>query len=161
MTKIEIRPRFSLVVPLSPETILNRLRTYLEKPTAECTGTILNSYAILRVHDEQQHYWSPQLTIEVEAQDNGTLIRGLLGPRPVVWTLFASFYAFAIFAGLVGLIWGLSQWSLGITPFALWIVPIAIFLITIAYAIAYTGQKLGYEQMLLLRTFLDKSIGSN
>jgi hypothetical protein len=101
------------------------------------------------------------LSVEVEAQENGTLIRGLLGPRPVVWTLFASFYAFALFAGLVGLIWGLSQWSLGITPFALWIVPVAILLIIIAYGIAYTGQKLGYEQMLLLRGFLDKSIESD
>jgi hypothetical protein len=145
-------------VLISPEEVLNRLRTHLEKANAECTGTILNSYAILRVHDDQQHYWSPQLTVELEEHEKGTLIRGLVGPRPAVWTLFASFYAFAIFGGLVGLIWGLSQWSLGITPFALWIVPVALFLVIIAYSIAYTGQKLGYEQMLLLRSFLDSSL---
>jgi hypothetical protein len=161
MIKIQIRPRFRLIVPYSPSDVLERLRTEIEKPDAKCAGTILTGYAIFRIHDDQQHYWSPRLTIEVSEHEHGTLVRGLFAPRPAVWTMLASFYALTIFVGLVGLIFGLSQWSLGMSPYGLWVVPLSILLLVITYTIALTGQNLGLAQMHLLRSVLDKALGSN
>lgn len=155
MSKVQIRPRFRITVPMASEEILNRLRAYLEKPNSDCSGTILSDFAILRIPEEKQHFWSPRLTVAFEKEADGTLLRGLFGPRPAVWTMFASFYAFTVFAALVGAIYGLSQWQLGMDAWALWIVPTALVLLVIAYAIAYTGQKLGHDEMRMLRKILE------
>lgn len=162
VNRIEIRPRFELEVDLPPDEVLTRIKKGLSNPDADCTGKILNPHAVLQMHDEKQHYWSPQLTVEVETKstDNSSLLRCIMGPMPAVWTMFASFYALSVFIGLVGLVWGGSQWSLGMSPYALWLVPVSVIMISIAYVIALTGQKLGYDQMLVLKKFLVKSIDS-
>lgn len=160
MNRVEIRPRFDLRVDLSPDEVLRRIREELSKPGAECTGKILTPHAVLQMHDEKKHYWSPQLTVEVEDSDEGnsSLLRCIIGPMPSVWTMFASFYALSVFAGLVGLVWGGSQWSLGMSPQGLWLVPLSVIMILVAYLIALTGQKLGYDQMVLLKKFLVRSL---
>ena len=90
--------------------------------------------------------------------DGDTRIVGLFAPRPAVWTLFASFYAFTIFLAFVGFSWGFSQWSLDMAPTAMWLVPLALALLAIAYGIALTGQKLGAAQMTRLRTYLETAL---
>jgi len=161
--KVRIRPKFELNTSSSLEEIVNILREKLSNPNALCTGTILNNgYFILRIPDDQSHFWSPRLTIELEKQDdNSTLVRGLFGPHPAVWMLFAGFYLFFIFVGLVGLFYGLAQWSLKMPPSALWGVPISLVLIGISYGIALIGQNLGLEQMHQLRSFLERSLNSS
>ena len=44
------------------------------------------------------------------------------------------------------------------STFALWSVPIAALMIGSVYVVALIGQRLGHEQMVQLRTFLDDSI---
>ena len=158
MTKIAIRPRFRMKSHLSAEEIQARMDAALKAPQAPCEGTLLNHYAILRIPQEQQHYWSPRLSIEFYEADGETEISGLFSPRAAVWTLFASFYALTIFVGFVGLIWGLVQWQLNLTPHALWLVPISMFFLAVAYASAMAGQRLGGEQMETLRDFFQQSI---
>lgn len=160
MNRVEIRPRFDLRVNLSTDEVLRRIREELSKPGAECTGKIITPHAVLQMHDEKQHFWSPQLTVEVEETDKEScsLLRCIIGPMPSVWTMFASFYALSVFAGLVGLVWGGSQLSLGMSAHGLWLVPVSVIMILVAYIIALTGQKLGYDQMVLLKKFLVRSL---
>lgn len=122
------------------------------------SATILDRYAILRIPEEQQHFWSPEMTVSTEETEEGTILRGLIGPKPTVWTLFFSFYAFMAFIILIALIWGLSQWSLGHSPHVLWLVPIASLLWISAYAIALTGQKLSRTEMKRLISFLQEAL---
>ena len=63
-----------------------------------------------------------------------------------------------MFAGLIGIVIGLSQWSIGNYPSGFWLVPISILLIALAYLTAITGQKLSYKEMLFLRSKLDRAI---
>ncbi len=158
MKKIQIRPRIRFVVPFTPEETLNRIRSQIEKDSVPFTGTFRTGYATIRIPEDEQHYWSPELTIGLEKHEKGTLVRGLFGPKPAVWTLFASFYALSSFVGFIGLMWGSSQWSLGLSPYALWAVPIAILLLGSAYAIAYVGQKLGHEQIETMQAFLKETL---
>ncbi len=158
MVKPQLRLRFQMIVPLSPEGVLNRLRLQLEKPETEFIGTVASGSANLKIPPSLQHYWSPELSVAVEEHEEGTLVRCLFGPRPAVWTMFASFYGLNIFIIVMGIVFGYSQWSLDQTPYGFWIIPFALVFLGAAYVMAYIGQRMGYEQMLLLRSFLDGAL---
>ena len=162
MNRIEIRPRFEIKVDIPPEEVLKRIGNELDGPGANCCGKILEPHAVLQIHEHQQHYWSPQLTVEVErcGNENGSILRCIMGPMPAVWTMFASFYALSVFIGLVGVVLGGAQWSLDMRPYALWLIPVSVIMIVCAYLIALAGQKLGFEQMIQLHNFLDRSINT-
>ena len=153
-----MRPRFEMVVPEPPAQTLQRLHDVLRRADGPCTGSILGRHVRLRIREEHRHFWTPQLDVEVEAREDGSLVRGLFGPHPDIWTFFIATYAVMTFCGITGLIFGLVQWSLGWTPWALWSVPIAVLMIGSVYGVALIGQRLGHDQMVQLRAFLNQSI---
>ena len=161
MPLFRLRPRFRFIANFAMEDVTERLRAAMEAPDAPVAGKVLRDFAVLRVLPEAQHFWSPELTLQLHPQEDGdTLVRGLFGPRPSVWTGFACFHIFAIFISLIALLFGLSQWSLGIKPFGLWLTPIPLILTLSAFGIALIGQRLGEDQMRSLRMFLEEAVGS-
>jgi hypothetical protein len=158
MASIHLRPRFRTVVPIPMQELTDKLRAELEKENAPFTGKVLSEFVVLRILPKDQHYWSPELTLQLHKENEGTLIRGLFGPHPAVWTMFAAFYIFAIFLSLIALLYGLSQWSLDLEPYGLWLLPIPIVLMIGAYITAFIGQRLGHDQMELLHHFLDRTL---
>ncbi len=159
MNKVEIRPRFTLSVPYGKKEIISRLRAEVQKPDSGCKGNFVKPVAVLSVNDEDVHFWSPELGLEFEEEEEQTLVRCVLGPKSVVWTMFAAFYGFAVLIGVAGLVLGLCQWFLTMNAWGFWLVPLSITLLAGAYGIALTGQKLAYDQMVLLRRRLDKALG--
>jgi hypothetical protein len=158
MASIQLRPRFRAQTPLSLAELTSRLRTELERPDALFDGKVLKEFAVLRILAKDQHYWSPELSLQLEQLEDGTLVRGLFGPRPAVWTMFAGFYTFTIFLSLIALLYGLSQWSLNMVPYGLWMLPVPLVLLVSAYATALVGQRLGQEQMQELHHFVDQTL---
>ncbi len=156
MVSIHLRPRFRAQTPLSLAELTSRLRTELEKQDSLFDGKVLKEFAVLRILAKDQHYWSPELSLQLEQQQQGTLVRGLFGPHPAVWTMFAGFYTFTIFLSLIALLYGLSQWSLDMEPYGLWLLPVPLVLLLSAFAVALVGQRLGHEQMQALRDFVDQ-----
>lgn len=153
----EIRPRFKIETKMSIEDLVSKIDTALKTENAVCKGHVFHGYAKLYMPIETQHFWSPQLTITFENIDNQTIIRGLYGPQPAVWTMFVFFYAVLIFAILVISIIGLSYWSLGKSTYILWWIPILMTVLGGLYFIAYSGQQLGKDEMLTIHHFLEKS----
>ena len=130
----------------------------LEENKGSWNGKIVDNHVIIKVPKADQHYWSPQLTLELEDKEESTLIRGLFGPKPGVWTMFVFFYSAIGFLTLMGLIFGLSQMMLDMNPFGLWSVPAGGFLLIGLFIMSKIGQRLGQEQMrqmndLLLSSF--------
>lgn len=158
MNKVEIRPRFTLTVPFGKQEAIKRLKSELQKPDPECRGNFVKPVVVLGVNDEDMHFWSPELGLEFEEEENETVIRCVLGPRSVVWTMFAAFYGFAVLLGVAGLTLGLCQWYLGMNAYGFWFVPASVILLAAAYGIALTGQKLAYDQMVVLRRSLDNAL---
>ena len=155
-----MRPRFEMTVPESPSQALQRLHDVLERADGPCTGSILGRHVRLRIREDKRTFWTPQLEVEIEPRDEGALVRGLFGPHPDIWTFFIATYAVMTFCGITGLLFGLVQWSLDWSPWALWSVPIAALMIGSVYVVALIGQRLGHDQMVPLRTFLDQSLRS-
>lgn len=142
----------------APEIVKDKIKTRLVSKDALCTGKIVDNHVIFKIPVSQQHYWSPQLTLDLESKNGGSLIRGLYGPNPAVWTMFVFFYSMIGFLTMLGLIFGLSQMILKMDPYGLWAVPIGGFLLIGLFVISKTGQKIGQKQMHQLKDFLDDSL---
>ncbi|MCG8308120.1 MAG: hypothetical protein MI975_12065 [Cytophagales bacterium] len=153
-----IRPRFKEKLNLPPEEIIRKIQKGLEDNRESWLGKIVDHHIIIKIPAKDQHYWSPQLTLELEGQNGETLIRGLFGPKPAVWTMFVFFYSSIGFLTLMGLIFGLSQMMLNMKAYGLWAFPIGSALISGLFLLSKIGQRLGRDQMQRLVDLLHRSL---
>lgn len=159
MTSFRIRPRFRFISATSPEQIKKEMVEKLDTQHQTFVAKSVQGHFIVKIKGEEQHYWSPQLDIVFEKlPDGNTLIRGLYGPNPNVWTLFMFLYGSVI---LSILFWGIyegSQYSLGILTAFSWVIPILCGVGGFLYLVSQFGQKLGAEQTFALHHFLEESL---
>lgn len=153
------RPRFRRVLSIAPETLLSAFKERIAQSDM-VTGSVATHHVSIRVLKSEEHFWSPQLGLEIETDEGGSLIRGLYGPRPAIWTLFVFLYATFGIGTLAMLFWGLSQWQIDQYPWALWFVPGGILTIGGVYLLTQFGQKLGYQQLELLHEFFISTLES-
>ncbi|HFC00501.1 MAG TPA: hypothetical protein ENJ53_06820 [Phaeodactylibacter sp.] len=157
-----VRPRFKIKTTYTKEEIVEKMDTALNKEDAPCKGWVnIAGYGKLYMPQEEQHYWSPELSFSFSEMDEekGCTLSGLYGPRPAVWTMFVFFYFAIGFAAVAISIIGLSNLSLNKSGSVLWLVPILILTFLTLYLVAYMGQRLGHQQMVTLHQFLEKSTG--
>lgn len=154
-----IRPRIRLVTHHSPDQLRDIFKRKLNEYDSKIKGTVLTNYIYIAPVKKDQHYWSPQLTITIEEKEDGSLIRGLYGPKPSVWTMFVFFYSIIGFATLIVLMIGLSYWTLGKGTSIFWLALLLILLFLTLYLVAYFGQKFGQKQMIHLHHFIEECLG--
>lgn len=152
--KVILRPRFTLLLTSSAEKVLEEFRQS-NAADAGIVTKIIDHHVILKISKSNQHYWSPQLHLEIENCTSITKLNGLFGPNPTIWTLF-MFLKF-IFSGLfIGFgVWAASNYLLE-QPTAL---PITLSLLMCVfgigvYFIAQFGKKMGEEQMEQLYAYM-------
>ncbi len=158
-TPYRVRPRFQVETSYSVEDLAEKISIGLKKEDAPCKGKLIPGYATIYLPQKEQHYWSPQLSLTLEETENGSLLRGLYGPRPAVWTMFIFFYALICFAIFIISIVGLANLSLDKSGAILWLVPVLVVAFLSLYLVAYFGQKLGHDQMATLHKFIEESTG--
>jgi uncharacterized membrane protein len=91
-------------------------------------------------------------------EDSGvTVIRCLLAPAPVVWTMFMFFYALAGFGALVGFMIASSQYSLDKDMWGLWMAGGSLVVGLVLFVFAQFGKRLSYEEMKLFKRFIDET----
>lgn len=155
---LRVRPRFKKEVEYPQNEVKEKIKVALESNRENWLGKIVDNHVIIKVPAEQQHYWSPQLTLELEEQGEKTLIRGLFGPKPGVWTMFVFFYSALGFLTLMGLIFGLSQMMLKMNAYGLWALPVGGTLLIGLFVISKIGQRLSSDQMSQLNKLLMDSL---
>ncbi len=154
-----VRPRFKVSIDSSIAEFSEKINHGLDQVDAPCKGRVNKEQMTLYPHPEKQHYWSPQLKLSIEEIENGTILRGLYGPRPAVWTLFVFIYSFLGFAAFIIGIVGLSNASLGKSASILWLFPVLIIIVASLYLVGFFGRKLGLNEMVMLHQFLLDSTG--
>lgn len=155
----KIRPRIHFEANESAQTISEIISKKLKEDNRLIQGQVLNGFATIYPCQKDQHFWSPQLTIIVEDLDSGSLLRGLYGPKPTVWTMFIFFYATIGFSTMIVTLVGLSFLSLGKSVAILWLVPLLMLIFISLYLTAYLGQKFGQKQMTSLHLFIEDCLG--
>lgn len=161
MSSLHIRPRFKETYNLRPEEVEEAVRKHLQEMQCGCVAKVLPGFITLRIRPQDQHFWSPQLSLSFELDEDGerTVIRGLYGPNPTVWAFFTYGYAaIAIVATFLGM-YGFSKYSLKQDATILWALPVLAVAAIVLYIVAQFGQKIGAEQMFTLHHFFEESIG--
>ncbi len=156
-----IRPRFQMDLPYTPEEVLGRIRSGLAHPETGVRGLLVDHHVTLKIPAEEEHFWSPQLSLEVEGTEAGSRVRGLYGPKPSIWLMFVFFYSFLGFVSMIIAIIGFSQLNLGLSAGILWLLPIAGIIFLLMWLSARTGQRLGRDQTRILQEFLYRTMESD
>lgn len=159
MSELALRPRFQKTLDASPQAVLDHFETFLGSDSEIAVGTIVQHHIMIRIPKADLHYWSPQLDLELEEDENKTtLIRGLVGPSSSVWTKFVFLYFAAGFAAITTAVIALSQWTLGKTMWGLWGLGLSLAVIIGTYLMGQTGKKLAHEQTWQLKYFFNDCI---
>ncbi len=156
MSTLEIRPRFEVKSPLSQQEVLSRFDEALKRPEAYFRGYIVDWHVVLKIPSEDDHFWSPQLSMDVVEKEDGAMLYALIGPKPSVWLLFVFFYFFLGFILTIIAIIGFSRWNLGLSSGILWLLPILGTVWVLVYISANFGKKLGRDQMEKLVLFVQE-----
>lgn len=137
---IVLRPRFKIELSTSNETILNNFE--LEKKLQ--SDFILNridDHVFIKFPKHKQHFWSPQLHLEInEVDKNSSLLHGLFGPNPTVWTLFMFLHFMVAGLFIAFGIWAYTYWTLE-KSYAIQIS--LMFLMVIIWFVLYFGGRIG------------------
>lgn len=162
MTSFRIRPRIKKVSTLKSKEVQQKVHQAVANSNGRCTTTVIPDYITIRIKPEDRHFWSPQLNLTFEENENGeTIIRGLYGPNPQIWAMIFFGYAVLGVAAFFVLMIGLSQLSLGKEAVILWVLPVIFLLALILYLVSQFGQKLGVEQTFILHHVFEEAIGEH
>lgn len=153
-----IRPRFAVEIRHSIEEVVDKITSGLKNQNL-VRGKIDHHHILLFINDTDRHYWSPELSITFDEMEDGNVIRGVFGPRPAVWTMFVFFYSAIGFASLVVLMVAMSYYSLGKSLEILWLLPVLIIIFLSLYLVAYSGKKMGSDQLHILHEFVEATTG--
>ena len=162
VSEISVRPRFKKRCACVPDDVERRIQERLTASDSPVTGHFVEGYIVLKIPAANRHFWSPQLSVSFEKdEDESTIIRGLYGPDPAIWAFF--FYGRAI-VGIIAMmvaIAGFSEWWLhdDLTYFLL--LPVCFLAATALWAIARFGRTLGEEQTLVLHQFFEEAVGAH
>lgn len=146
MTSIRIRPRFRHQIEGSAEEVHKKLVDGFSKNTDRIHLVKLPHYLVIEYNESIRHYWSPQLQLSLEENEEGTLLRGMYGPHPNVWAIFFYGYAAMGVLGTFFLVIGLSQIMVDEPSWAFYALGGCAVTAIVLYLIAQAGQKVGVEQ---------------
>jgi hypothetical protein len=148
-----------MLVPYTPEEIIERVRRRLSMHGVRMEGRISRRTITLTVSPEETHFWSPHLDVQLEDAPGGARVFGTLAPHPNVWFGFLMLQALFGLLALATGIYAFGQWTVGQPSWlstGLW----AAMMVGggLAYGAAYVGQGIGSNQMYELRAFLDSAL---
>ena len=153
-----LRPRFKMELDESQQKIIEKFKDNLNDGNCKYCSKIIDAHIIIDVPKEDNHFWSPQLYIEIESlNDKKSLVKGLFGPKPQVWTLF-MFIHFAMAVAFIGFsIMAYVKWTLKSNyKFSFYIAISILVLWGVMYFLGRVGKATGYKQMDELHTFMMK-----
>ncbi len=140
---------------------MKRLNILVQDSSDNIKGKIVDNHIILDIVGDEVHYWSPQLNFRIEEDEENekhSVMLGLIGPRPEVWTLFMFIY-FSI--GIVGFFissYGFVQLFLGDYSNLILVLPLTILIMLTAYRVGKHGEKLAEDQTEMLKQFIRDAI---
>ncbi len=160
INRIILKPRFKIEVDQTKDEVLNKFKNIFESGDCEYCSKMTDNHIVIDVPKKMDTFWSPQLELEItENEENKTIVKGILGPKPQVWTFFIFLHFTVAFAFFVFLIVFLTRWNLNQNyTFSLIMLIILPIVWVVLYFSGQLGKKYGYEQMQELHTFLIKTI---
>lgn len=156
---IILRPRFKIELNCNNEAILERFQNS-KKTQSEFIVSRIDDHVFIKFPKHKQHFWSPQLHLEINEIDKNTCtLHGLFGPNPTVWTFFMFLHFMVAGLFIAFGVWAYTNWSLK-SGFAFQI-SFMIMMVVIwigLYTAGSIGKASSKNEMLELRDFMNKII---
>ena len=144
-----------MTLPAAPETII---AAYADAAITsnEFVISSVDDHVFIRIPRQKQHFWSPQLHLEIyKIEDQPTILKGLYGPSPTVWTLFIFLHFIIAILFIAAGIWWYTYLRLEKAT----LVPLLVMGILVIgwfglYAAGRLGRKKGTQEMQQLQGFM-------
>ena len=160
--RILLKPRFRMELDnKSVDEILQSFKNNLAKDSCKYCSKISGNHIFLDIPEDENHFWSPQLQVEIvkDKTNNKTIVKGILGPKPQIWTMFMFFHFVIAVLFVVFFVWFYTNWSLDkdykFQQIMLLVLPLLSVLL---YFFGQSGKRFAYNQMVELDDFLMKTI---
>ncbi|KAA5826217.1 GTP-binding protein [Algibacter amylolyticus] len=157
---IVLRPRFTLEIPRPNESVLSDFEN-AKLTQKDFIVTRVDDHVFIKFPKEQQHFWSPQLHLEVnKTDDNSSSLHGLFGPNPTVWTLFMFLHFLVAGFFIAFAIWTYTNMTLkqGYAVQASITLLMVLLWVTLYFA-GSIGKASSIKDMRLLNTFMNSILG--
>jgi hypothetical protein len=151
------RPRFTLKSKLAPTEIRKRVNAMIQS-SPRVRGIAFDHRIEIAIDGDEHHFWSPQLVIDVKAEEGGAELEARFGPDPYVWALYLLSYGGLLVLTFFASMFGIAQLLIDQTPTAFFVAPVAGVLAGLVYGASFVGQGLGGEQMYFLRASITKIV---
>ncbi|MET2986111.1 GTP-binding protein [Aureibaculum conchae] len=156
---ILLKPRFREELKESKTAVLNKFEAVFAKKEYKFKTKLVGNHIVIDVPKEEDHFWSPQLQIEIVEEDDKTILKGLFGPKPQVWTLFMFFHFAVALAFIIFLIMAYTQFSLEQEyQFAMYMCIAMPIIWVLFYVFGQLGKKKGYNQMVEMDEFVKETL---
>lgn len=167
MLSFRVRPRIRRFSNYPVDAVIECFQEALDSNEFKLDSTILKNHVLVKIPEEIHHYWSPELQLEIsdnymkdEAYTDhkeNTMIRGFIGPKSTVWTMFIFLYI--AFGGLFlfGIVLGSSQQMLDQATTGYWYAVLGGAGLTITFIASQIGQKMGEEQTDMFLNLIKKA----
>ncbi|MCH2195517.1 GTP-binding protein [Kordia sp.] len=143
----------------SSETVLNRQEAS-KKSQEDFVVSRIDQYVFILIPKHKQHFWSPQLHLEVDEIDTlNCLLHRLFEPSPTVWTLF-MFLHFIVACLFIGFgVWAYSNAALD-NSYTIQIARM-FFMVLVCFSLYFggrCGKATGKQEMIALYEFMKETI---
>jgi len=159
ITMLRSRPRFKVYTKASKERLIQTIKELLKNHSDQFGGYANKEFAMVRLKKDKDKYWAPQLQIRWEIDEDNPkyiVVRGIIGPRPNIWTMFMFFY------GLSGALiitlgtYAFSEYYVTGTSAWIWSIPFAVLLAFGTYLASKIGQIIAKEHLHAINIFVDE-----
>ncbi len=160
MERPHLRPIYDRTVPGTPSDLHAQLERALRQDD-RVKLRISSGHVQIDIGDDDAHFWSPFADIELRPQDAALHLKGRIGPRAAVWTLYFAIYASVFFLTMASMVYGSVQWLLDEPPLC-WVALMgSIVGVIVTYATAWAGRQRAEGQIVLLREVLDQALDTS
>ncbi|WP_299227391.1 GTP-binding protein [uncultured Psychroserpens sp.] len=135
---IVLRPRFQMEFNTSSQMLLTAFEIAKDEQK-DYVITRIDDHVFIKLPKHKQHFWSPQLHLEINTTEKNTSkLYGLFGPNPTIWTLFMFLHFVVAGFFIASVVWAYSNWSLK-SSYALQI-GLMLLMIVIWFALYFAGR---------------------
>lgn len=153
---IVLRPRFQLEIPRPNKAVLADFEN-AKTTQSDFVITRVDDHVFIKFPKDKQHFWSPQLHLEINKVDkNASILHGLFGPNPTVWTFFMFLHFLIAGLFIAFAIWTYTNMSLK-QSYAIQasITLLMILLWVTLYFVGSIGKASSTKDMRLLNSFMN------
>lgn len=157
---LQLRPRFRYWSLARPDELTECLTAHQQLFTDTLQLVRRRHFVVISFLPHHRRVWSPQLTLEIEPEGKGSLVRGLFAPNASIWTFFMFLYGGLGTLGVFTAMIGAAQLTVGHTPWAFGLFAFFALALLVTYLANQYGKSRAKEQMEYLKTFLVGALGN-